>query len=71
MQRIALSEFAQAGDHDDRHVAGTRLGLEPQQQLVAIHLRHDEVEQDDVERLAREQLECRAARVGAATAGQP
>ena len=39
-------ELVDAGDDDDRQVAQGRVGLERGERLVAVHLGHDDVEQD-------------------------
>ncbi len=50
--------FASAGrDHHDRKEFGRRVGPDPAADLVAVHLRHQDVEQDEVDVLGLEQRE--------------
>ena len=44
-------ELIDPGDDDDRQVPQRVVGLERRQRLVAVHDRHDDVQQDDVDRL--------------------
>ena len=60
-------ELVDAGDDDDRHVAEGLVRLERREGLVAVHVGHDDVEQDDVDRLrspGREDRERRPAVTG-------
>jgi hypothetical protein len=43
-------ELVDAGDHDDRQVLQGGVRSERRQHLVAVHLRHDDVEEDHVDR---------------------
>jgi hypothetical protein len=52
----------QAGDHDHRDVVQPLIGLEPFEHLEAIQLGHQEIEQNEVELLDRENLQRPAAR---------
>ena len=42
-------QFIDAGDDDDGQIEQRRIGLERRERFVAIHLRHDDVEEDDVD----------------------
>ncbi len=42
--------FVERGDHDDGHVAQRRVGLHLPEHLVAVHVRHHDVQKDRVER---------------------
>src|SRR6266545_3734783 len=48
-------------DHDHRNVAQLLVALDPRQSLVAVQLRHQDVEQDDVEGLGAKRLQRPAA----------
>src|SRR6266511_1003281 len=48
-------------DHDHRNVAKLLVALDPRQSLVAVQLRHQDVEQDDVEGLGAKRLQRPAA----------
>jgi hypothetical protein len=45
------------GDHEDGQVLERLVRLQTRQDLVPVHLRHDDVEQHHVERISMEQLE--------------
>ena len=67
MQRTTLSSSSTGGDDDDRQVRGRLGGLDPAERLVAVHLGHLEVEQDDVDArraLGLEQVHGRPAVLG-------
>ena len=44
-------------DHDDGQVGGGRVGPEPAADLVAVHARHENVEEDEVRSLLLDQRE--------------
>ncbi len=64
--RLALHRVHR-GDEDDRDVARRRVGLEGLQHLVAVHVRHHDVEQDHVgQRADGDRMQCALSRDGGA-----
>ena len=61
MQRTTLSVSSSGGDHDHRDVLASRRPLELLEDGDPVELRHDDVEENDVARLGREELERFAA----------
>lgn len=58
-------QFVQSRNHDDRDVARLRVFLQTLQHFVAIHMRHHNVEQHDIERPRRDHFQSLATIFGA------
>src|SRR5262249_31867767 len=50
-------DLVDSGNHDDRDVPQALVRLHCRQHLVAVHLRHHDVEQDEIERFGVEQVQ--------------
>ncbi len=61
MQRTRAVELIERRDHDHRQVPQLRVHLHALQHLIAIELRHHDVEEHEIDRLASEPLERRQA----------
>ncbi len=56
-------DLVERRDHDHRHMPGSGIVLEPAQHLEAVHVRHHQVEQDQIEFGFRQDLQRRQAAV--------